>query len=288
MLSLTVTCAWADAVTDALKTNLGKIVAIADLLGENTQNAKALIANSAATQEDLQNEILSLSGKTTTKANEVLGLAESFFERFDPETYAILEPSFSTTKNIVNNSSDIDEITTAIQALAAQVLDKGKTAMGKVDTYIRKMENETINTDLDKFQAAIAANNLNDAMAALRDLKSHVKDAGMSYLTQVQALIEEGEAAGNDVSGVEEAKGDAVNAALYYQLGSATVIDLGEALLNLIKAVDAYEAANPEVPTGINGITAEQMDNIYNLNGQRVQKAQKGLYIINGKKVLVK
>ena len=27
---------------------------------------------------------------------------------------------------------------------------------------------------------------------------------------------------------------------------------------------------------------------IYNLNGQRVDKAQKGLYIVNGKKVVIK
>jgi len=42
--------------------------------------------------------------------------------------------------------------------------------------------------------------------------------------------------------------------------------------------------------TGIEGVAAEKADNgeIYNLQGQRVMKAQKGLYIINGKKVLVK
>ena len=43
-------------------------------------------------------------------------------------------------------------------------------------------------------------------------------------------------------------------------------------------------------PTGINGIYAEKLNNatIYNLNGQRIQNAQKGLYIINGRKVVVK
>ena len=42
--------------------------------------------------------------------------------------------------------------------------------------------------------------------------------------------------------------------------------------------------------TGIEGIAAETMSNgeVYNLQGQRVVKAQKGLYIMNGKKVLVK
>ena len=42
--------------------------------------------------------------------------------------------------------------------------------------------------------------------------------------------------------------------------------------------------------TAIDGIAAEKMLNgeVYNLQGQRVVKAQKGLYIVNGKKVMVK
>lgn len=43
--------------------------------------------------------------------------------------------------------------------------------------------------------------------------------------------------------------------------------------------------------TGIGRITADgelQMENVYNLNGQKVQNAQKGLYIVNGKKVVIK
>ena len=42
--------------------------------------------------------------------------------------------------------------------------------------------------------------------------------------------------------------------------------------------------------TGINSIAADKMNDatIYTISGQRVEKAQKGLYIINGKKVVVK
>ena len=49
-------------------------------------------------------------------------------------------------------------------------------------------------------------------------------------------------------------------------------------------------AVNNGSATGINAITAEKLQNavIYNLNGQRVQNAQKGLYIVNGKKAVVK
>ena len=42
--------------------------------------------------------------------------------------------------------------------------------------------------------------------------------------------------------------------------------------------------------TAIEGVAAEKANDgtVYNLQGQRVEKAQKGLYIVNGKKVLVK
>ena len=45
-----------------------------------------------------------------------------------------------------------------------------------------------------------------------------------------------------------------------------------------------------DTTTGIDGVEVAPLmeGNVYNLNGQRVDKAQKGLYIVNGKKVVVK
>jgi hypothetical protein len=43
--------------------------------------------------------------------------------------------------------------------------------------------------------------------------------------------------------------------------------------------------------TGVNDVrnkTADVRDTVYNLNGQRVDKPTKGLYIVNGKKVIIK
>lgn len=50
------------------------------------------------------------------------------------------------------------------------------------------------------------------------------------------------------------------------------------------------DAEIDETPVGINDIqqSVVKSDVIYNLNGQQVKNAQKGLYIINGKKVIVK
>jgi hypothetical protein len=64
-------------------------------------------------------------------------------------------------------------------------------------------------------------------------------------------------------------------------------VTVGEAVYNLIKAVKAYEAANDT--TGITTIaTATEQAPVYNMAGQRVMNAQKGLYIVNGKKVVKK
>lgn len=53
--------------------------------------------------------------------------------------------------------------------------------------------------------------------------------------------------------------------------------------------IDAEQDLTQVVPTGINTVKTEvENGNIYNLQGQKVQKAQKGLYIINGKKVVIK
>jgi hypothetical protein len=53
---------------------------------------------------------------------------------------------------------------------------------------------------------------------------------------------------------------------------------------------DVKYAFNEEATTGIRSVeTVKTLNgNIYNLNGQKVEKAQKGLYIMNGKKVYVK
>ena len=45
----------------------------------------------------------------------------------------------------------------------------------------------------------------------------------------------------------------------------------------------------PYPPTGIKNVMNEMnAEGIFNLNGQKIQKTQKGLYIMNGKKVVIK
>ena len=64
---------------------------------------------------------------------------------------------------------------------------------------------------------------------------------------------------------------------------------LADANVPAVISYIGYLPADAEIPTGINAVKADfENGSVYNLNGQKVQKAQKGLYIINGKKVVVK
>lgn len=88
-----------------------------------------------------------------------------------------------------------------------------------------------------------------------------------------------------------------------YEVDAVTVKDADDADVTVEKILgqdNAYQFTMPakavtvtvtfKNATGINSIAADKMKNatIYNMKGQRVDKAQKGLYIINGKKVMIK
>ena len=68
-----------------------------------------------------------------------------------------------------------------------------------------------------------------------------------------------------------------------YDLSEVTTVAELEAKVAILKA-----AMDEITVTGINGIDADANVVIYDLSGRRVEKAVKGIYIVNGKKVFVK
>ena len=295
LLCLTVTSAWAqNPLVQAAKNELGKIVVVADIFGLDTSNAKALIANDDASLTDLRSELETLGTATKEKTSDAVDNAEQFFNKFNPTAAAALADDFTNVRTALESATSFDAITEALQTLANNALVVGQETLLKVDEYLRKMEDETLNAHLDDIKAKMAtwtgsASDLLGLMEDIEGMKKDMTDVATTYMTKVNTLITEGKSDGKDVSAVETAFNNAFAKAFAYKSGSATMVDLGVALKDLINAVEEYEEAQ-EIITGISGFTAEKQNNatIYNLNGQRVEKAQKGLYIINGKKVMVK
>ena len=89
------------------------------------------------------------------------------------------------------------------------------------------------------------------------------------------------------------ANGD--NGVGFYNLESATTSSAGKAYLSTTTSLTTTSSARvswtfeDNEATGINIIKSEIQDKgIYNLNGQRVNNAVRGMYIVNGKKVIMK
>ena len=82
----------------------------------------------------------------------------------------------------------------------------------------------------------------------------------------------------------------------FYNLAADKNIGTGKAYLETTTALAAASEARvawvfaDEETTGINTVRSEKVNNgeFYNLNGQRVSQPIKGLYIVNGKKVIMK
>ncbi len=76
----------------------------------------------------------------------------------------------------------------------------------------------------------------------------------------------------------------------FYKTNNAFTVGANTAYIEALPNNARFIGFNLDEATAIEGVAAEKANNgeIYNLQGQRVMKAQKGLYIINGKKMLVK
>lgn len=266
-----------------LKATLAKVIELAKIFGYDTAEAEALLVNDEATAEQLVAALQTLAANAKDKASEALALAKAFFNQFDATAAEALATFFDAAETALAGD-DVDAMLAAAKALATNALVEGQSAIEKVDSYLRKMNNETVNTDLNNIQAALASDDLQSLVAAIKQLKDHISDAATAYVAGVSDLISEGAAAGKDVTAMQAAYTNFLTVALKYKTEKATVVELGYALYTLIKAVEDYKQATT---TGINVVTtADQNAVIYNVKGQRVMNAQKGLFIINGMKVI--
>lgn len=72
----------------------------------------------------------------------------------------------------------------------------------------------------------------------------------------------------------------------FYKLANGEKVPAGKAYLEITAGAPEFIGISGEA-TGINTVNVQKADNaIYNLGGQRVANAQKGIFIVNGKKVI--
>ena len=160
----------------------------------------------------------------------------------------------------------IDAIPEGVEAFAAQVKEgyvhlEPTTAIPSGEAVVLKGAEGSYTMYVSAREADLAL--VNDLKAATEEVTAD----GTQYILAKQ----------DDVVGFAKATPD-------------TKIAAGKGYLVISAPVKAFYPFGEEDATGINTIGNEQItiDNgaVYNLSGQRVSKAQKGIYIVNGKKIL--
>ena len=193
------------------------------------------------------------------------------------DEFVVVDVSAAGYATYVNATKDLDFSTSDIEAYKVKVNEKGKATLTKVDNVpagtpvlLYKDGGATENIPVMTGAAAVTDNDLVAGTGAT------VETTDGDYTNMIL----------NNVGG---------NIGFYFAAGQTVATN--RAYLHFATSL-APEASSRmvlvfgEETTGINDAkrlnNKEEITNIYNLNGQRVAQPTKGLYIVNGKKVIIK
>ena len=108
-------------------------------------------------------------------------------------------------------------------------------------------------------------------------------------ITGNQLQVSDGTVTG-DESGTIYVLADGSNGVGFYRVENGSAITAGKAYLSVPASSRQFIGFDDDTTTGINNIerAASDMEQYYDLQGRRVAQPTKGLYIVNGKKVVIK
>ena len=278
-----------------IKSLLAQVVELAEMLNASEltdiiANAKALLNNEEATAMELFTALNTLKDQIRPIAEKYIQLALSFCNNFG---YNDLIPYIESAVASIE-TGNIDQIKEAFMTLAVNGISPALDALNKLSGYAETMEaddlknaTQTAIADIQKLaltalmQQPIKAEDVAAVVADIKTIKDEFVPASAAFIAKIQAI---------DTTGKQ--KGEELKSALDNAVGAisenADIVTIGVAVKELVQAYRAFLDANKT--TGINNMAVEKMQErvIYNLQGQRVMNDQKGLFIVNGKKVLVK
>lgn len=176
----------------------------------------------------------------------------------------------------VNNDYDLDFSSTGIEAYKVKVSTKGVATLTKVDnvpagTPVLLYKDGGATEDIPVMTGAAAVSD-NDLVAGTG---AAVATADGDYTNMIL----------NNIDG---------NVGFYFAAGQTVAANRAYLHIASTLAPDAADAARMQMvfdgeATGIENVRSEVKDGqFFNLSGQRVAAPQKGLYIVNGKKVIIK
>ncbi|MBE6331488.1 MAG: hypothetical protein E7070_04145 [Bacteroidales bacterium] len=231
--------------------------AAAATLLETINAAKAVIDNADATQEQVDAAIAALSTAKTTTGDTVL-----------TETKTALNDAITEAEAYYNSIKDSNPAAAAalLEAInaAKAVKDNADATQEQVDAAIAALAGAKTTTEDTVLTETKTA--LNDAIAEAEAYYNSIKDSNPAAAATLLEAINAAKAVKDNADATQEQ------------------VDAAIAALNT-----AVETVKTEVAAGIIAVGSDVNDvNCCDMNGRRVSKPTKGMYIVNGKKVFVK
>lgn len=247
----------------------------AEELTDDIAAATAVLNNSEATAEEMLVTLVTLFNESKPYALETLDLAAQFATNYGYDT--LLEPIAHAKETI--EAGNLSEIEKELKSLALKAVIPALDALNKVSRYAEIIGDQDLSDAIAKAQTDI--DNL-DYMAVIEDMQIIAEKflpAAQNFVNTIDAI---------DTTGMKMAtqlEAALQNAKDTLADPNSTIINIGEAIQRLVNVYEMYLKANGTV--GIANINADaQQAPAYTLGGLRVINAEKGLFIINGKKVM--
>ncbi len=218
-------------------------------LAELIAAAKGAVAKEDATLEELASALFPLINNAKPYIVHALEEIIEFAKTFDNTALEALKEELAATQAAIESGSFL-ELKAAIDALTEKALPYMKEDLAKLISYFEVMDNKTILDDLAALKTAMDANDLIAIVAAASKAKDDMVDVMPSFLEEVGGIIQAGKAEGKDVSALEAAYAAVATAVISYQIEGGSIITIGEAIYNLVKALEAYEKANNPADDG--------------------------------------
>jgi hypothetical protein len=245
-----------------------------DLLKEEIAAAKEALANND--EQAMQNALKNLITASITKVSTILAEAKTFADNYGYTELARAIDELQRTIPIAVFTGNYDSLVAALQKVAEEGGLAAQDVVNKMCIYAETLDNEELNAAIANAKTALESGNLSEIIPAINAIGEPFIAATKEFTAKLQSI---------DDADVQAALAE-VTALLNAE--NPNIPNLVEAVGKLITAYKAY--LDKQAQAGINTIATEKLTKtvIFNLKGQRVENATKGLYIVNGKKVVLK
>ena len=245
-----------------------------DLLKEEIAAAKEALANND--EQAMQNALKNLITASITKVSTILAEAKTFADNYGYTELARAIDELQRTIPIAVLTGNYDSLVAALQKVAEEGGLAAQDVVNKMSIYAETLDNEELNAAIANAKTALESGNLSEIIPAINAIGEPFIAATKEFIAKLQNI---------DDADVQAALAE-VTALLNAE--NPNIPNLVEAVGKLITAYKAY--LDKQSQAGINTIATEKLTKtvIFNLKGQRVENATKGLYIVNGKKVVLK